>query len=110
MGRRFQRDWEADHRGPDRRSSLLSVTDHAAERFVKRIAPGFTVFRARRELAALASSARKTGGRTPNGAEIWEVTDGMPFRLMVRTNSNGSRTIVTILLPEECPQDVDPEG
>jgi hypothetical protein len=84
----------------------FEITYHAIKRFQSRIA-GMPFHAAARELEILACTAKRTGGRTRHGDELWEATNGDRIRFVVKRD--GSRRICpTVLLPSlrEDPADV----
>jgi hypothetical protein len=76
---------------------VLSI--HAIQRFRERIAPALTFAKARIELRILARTAIRSEDRSASGAEIWRVTDGIPFRLVV-TVEGGRSTCLTVVEPD----------
>lgn len=77
----------------------LTLTDHAIERFRERIAPGFPFFRARREMYALMTNARRTHARTLDGQEIWRTgtNDEVLFIIKNDPSNKNHRVIVTVM-------------
>lgn len=79
----------------------LLVSDHAVERYVRRIAPGITLAQARLDLEARAASARRTTSRTGSGEEYWDAGD---CRLVVRVGrgraDRAQRIVVTVVEAE----------
>lgn len=76
----------------------FTVTAHAVDRFAARVVGNWPHAMARRELEALARSARRTEDRTPLGDEVWEATDGDPVRFVVKMDAQlGHRVCVTLL-------------
>lgn len=78
------------------RDGAFGITDYAVEQLRQRHMPSFTFDRVRVEAKILAATARRTDRRAPDGAEIWEATDGYPIAFVVK-NDQGRRVCVTVL-------------
>jgi hypothetical protein len=73
------------------------MTSHAIERFREYVMPSSPYGRARSEAIAVSMSSRKTGQRTPVGDEVWEASDGVKVRFVVKRDG-GAKVCVTVLM------------
>lgn len=88
-----------DSRGSNRfGGDVMVITDHAAERFIERIAPGTSMETARARLSAHADSAAKLKQKTHTGDAIYQ-SDSLKCRLVVRSSQRGEqeRVVITVL-------------
>lgn len=84
----------------------MIITDHAAERFIERIAPGTSLVAAKARLAANVGTAAKMRQKTASGESIY-VSDSLNCRLVVRGSQFGEsqRVVITVLPLNQKEQD-----
>jgi hypothetical protein len=80
--------------------SRLRITIHAVERFRERWAPGFTYWRAKRELLFLAMGAFPMRNKSKAGGELWRCKWDDQIVFVVARNTRHQPVCVTILPPE----------
>ncbi len=80
---------------------MLTITPHAVERYIERIAPGTSEATARARLEVHAASAARLRQKTPSGDHIY-LAQGL-CRLIVRKSDRGEQggVVITVLPLED---------
>jgi len=76
----------------------MIITDHAAERYIERIAPGTSMATAKARLGVHVGSAARLKQKTTSGDDIY-ISDSLKCRLVVRGSQHGEhdRVVITVL-------------
>ena len=83
----------------------MIITDHAARRYVKRLACDLTVAQARADLKRTSLSAALLPERTRNGQQLWRTTDCRDAVLVVKHDPMYGLVVVTVLGPDRIADD-----
>ena len=83
----------------------MIITDHAARRYVKRLACDLTVAQARADLKRASLSAALLPERTCNGQQLWRTTDCRDAVLVVKHDPMYGLVVVTVLGPDRIADD-----
>lgn len=75
----------------------MIITDHAARRYIRRLAPGVTLDAARALLARVSRHARMLPQRTDAGQQLWQTTGAVGAVLVVKHDPAVGPVVVTVL-------------
>lgn len=75
----------------------MIITDHAARRYVRRLAPSLTLDAARALLARVSHHARLLPQRTDAGQQLWQTTGAEGAVLVVKHDRASGPVVVTVL-------------
>ena len=75
----------------------MIITDHAARRYIRRLAPSLTLDAARALLARVSAHARLLPQRTDAGQQLWQTTGAEGAVLVVKHDRASGPVVVTVL-------------
>lgn len=75
----------------------MIITDHAARRYIRRLAPGLSLTQARDLLARVSRSAVRLPERTDTGQQMWRTTGARGAVLVVKHDPTAGLVVVTVL-------------